>query len=188
MNRLHFSMGNVASKVLAGAKNNIVMLNGYFPKEIEKIIVAYNGKENSKYGITLAKRLAQNTGAKIHILRVIKPNIQEEKKRKIISELEQIIKELKENTISYEVKEHYSAENGILGSIGQDDLLIIGDSSQRFRVSLLGMLPYNVAKRSQRPVLIVKKHKPLSTEGINNVIMKKIKKIVRIRNESNENR
>lgn len=188
MNRLHFSMGNVASKVLAGAKNNIVMLNGYFPKEIEKIIVAYNGKENSKYGITLAKRLAQNTGAKIHILRVIKPNIQEEKKIKIISELEQIIKELKENTISYEVKEHYSAENGILGSIGQDDLLIIGDSSQRFRVSLLGMLPYNVAKRSQRPVLIVKKHKPLSTEGINNVIMKKIKKIVRIRNESNENR
>ena len=188
MNRLHFSMGNVASKVLAGAKNNIVMLNGYFPKEIEKIIVAYNGKENSKYGITLAKRLAQNTGAKIHILRVIKPNIQEEKKIKIRSELEQIIKELKENTISYEVKEHYSAENGILGSIGQDDLLIIGDSSQRFRVSLLGMLPYNVAKRSQRPVLIVKKHKPLSTEGINNVIMKKIKKIVRIRNESNENR
>lgn len=187
MNRLHFSMGNVASKVLAGAKNNIVMLNGYFPKKIEKIIVAYNGKENSKYGITLAKRLAHNTGAKIHILRVIKPSIQEEKKIKIRSELEQIMKELKKNTISYEVKEHYSAENGILGSIGQDDLLIIGDSSQRFRVSLLGMLPYNVAKRSQRPVLIVKKHKPLSTEGINNVIMKKIKKIVRIRNGSNEN-
>ncbi len=187
MNRLHFSMGTVASKVLAGAKNNIVILNGYFPEKIEKIVVAYNGKENSKYGITLARRLAQNTGAKIHILQVIKPNIIEEKKIKIRSELEQIMKKQKENNISYEVKEHYSAENGILGSVGQSDILIIGDSSQRFRVSLLGMLPYNVAKRCQRPVLIVKKYKPLSTEGINNVIMKKIRKIVRIRNESDEN-
>jgi nucleotide-binding universal stress UspA family protein len=33
LNRLHYSMGNVATKVLALAKNNIVMLNGYFPQK-----------------------------------------------------------------------------------------------------------------------------------------------------------
>ena len=177
MDRLHFSMGNVANKVLALAKNNIVMMNGYFPKRIEKIILAYNGKDNSRYGLILAKRLSKNTGAKIHILRVIKPNAQEEKKKRIRSDIEQIIKDEKASSISYEVKEHYSVEDGILGSIGQDDLLILGDSSQRFKVSLLGMLPYNVAKRSNRPVLIVKRHKPLSREGISNMIMKKIMKM-----------
>jgi amino acid transporter/nucleotide-binding universal stress UspA family protein len=188
MNRLHFSMGNVATKVLALAKNNIVMLNGYFPKKIEKIIVAYNGKENSQYGLTLAKRLSKNTGAKIHILRVIKPNAQEDKKMKIISELEQIMRDGKENPISYEVKEHYSVEDGILGSIGQEDLLIIGDSSQRFNISLLGMLPYNIAKRSTQPVLIVKGYKPLSRGGISNAIMKKIMKITHVRDGLNKNK
>lgn len=188
VNRLHFSMGNVATKVLALAKNNIVMLNGYFPAKIEKIVVAYNGKENSRYGLTLAKRLAMNTGVKIHILRVIKPGAQEEEKIKIISELEQIVKDSKENSISYEVKEHYSAEGGILGSIGKDDLLIIGDSSQRFKISLLGMLPYNIAKRSNRPVLIVKGHKPLSREGISNAIMKKVMKIVHIKDGAGQKR
>ncbi len=183
VNRLHPSMGNVANKVLALAKNNIVMLNGYFPKKIEKIIVAYNSKDNSRYGLILAKRLSKNTGAKIHILRVIKPNAEEEKKRKIRSELKQIIEDEKTQLISYEVKEHYSVESAILGSIGQDDLLIIGDSSQRFNISLLGMLPYNIAKRSNRPVLIVKGYKPLSREGISNVIMKKIMKIAHRKKE-----
>lgn len=186
VNRLHFSMGNVANKVLALAKNNIVILNGYFPLKIERIIVAYNGKENSQYGITLAKRLAKNKGAKIHILRVIKPDTEEDKKTEIISELEKIVKDEHESPINYEVKEHYSIEAGILGSIGKEDLLIIGDSSQRFRVSLLGMLPYNVAKRSNRPVLIVKGHKPLSREGISNAIMKRIMKIAHIKNGSSQ--
>lgn len=182
LNRLHYSMGNVATKVLALAKNNIVMLNGYFPQKIERILVAYNNKENSQYGLTLAKRLAKNTGAKIHILRVVKPNDKEEKKTKIRYELEQIVKEDKDNLISYEMKEHYSVENGILGSVEKADMLVLGDSSQRFRLSLLGMLSYNVAKRSNRPVLIVKRHKPLSREGISNALMKKIIKMTPIRN------
>ena len=182
LNRLHYSMGNVATKVLALAKNNIVMLNGYFPQKIERILVAYNNKENSQYGLAIAKRLAKNTGAKIHILRVVNPNDEEEKKDKIRYELEQIVKDDKDNLISYELKEQYSVENGILGSVDKADMLIIGDSSQRFRLSLLGMLSYNVAKRSNRPVLIVKRHKPLSREGISNALMKKIIKMTHIRN------
>jgi hypothetical protein len=56
--RFQYSLGEVASQVLTYSKRQILLMKGYFPGRISKILVAYNGKENAVYGLHLAKRLA----------------------------------------------------------------------------------------------------------------------------------
>ncbi|MDI3539611.1 MAG: hypothetical protein PWQ52_734 [Methanolobus sp.] len=176
-NRFHPSMGTVANKVLSFAKNNMVVLNGYLPPKIGRIVVAYNGKENSRYGLHLARRLSKSAGVPLHVLRVMKPHLREELKGSIIHDMEELARDDSLVTIVPHIKEHFSAENAILDFLCDDDLLIIGDSSGRFKFSLIGNLPYVLAKRYKGPVMIVRKHKPLSSEGVNNILLKRVKRL-----------
>ncbi|MCQ6961994.1 amino acid permease [Methanolobus chelungpuianus] len=176
-NRFHPSMGTIANKVLSFAKNNMVVLNGYLPPKIGRIVIAYNGKENSQYGLHLARRLSKSTGAPLHVLRVMKTHLREELKGSIMQDMEELARDDSLVTIVPHVKEHFSAENAILDFLCDDDLLIIGDSSGRFKFSLIGNLPYVLAKRYKGPVMIVRKHKPLSSEGVNNILLKRVKRL-----------
>ncbi len=177
INRFHPSLGTVANQVLSFANNNIVVLNGYLPRKIKRIVVAYNGKENSRYGLHLARRLSKSTGAPLHLLRVIKPHLKEDIKAAILDDLEKVTGDTSLATVTSHTEEHFSAENAILKFLCEDDLLIIGDSSRRFKFSLLGNLPYVLAKGYKGPVLIIKKHKQLSSESLNNMILRNIKKL-----------
>ncbi|AFV23410.1 amino acid permease-like protein [Methanolobus psychrophilus R15] len=177
VNRFHPSLGTVANQVLSVANNNTVVLKGYLPAKIGRIVVAYNGKENSRYGLHLAKRLSKSTGVPLHVLRVIKPNLAEDVKVSVHRDLEELAGDTCMAPIIYHVKEHFSAENAVLEFLTEDDLLIIGDSSSRFKFSLIGNLPYVLAKGYKGPLLIIKKHKPLSSEGVNNMLLKKLNKL-----------
>ncbi len=177
INRFHPSLGTVANQVLSFANNNIVVLNGYLPRKINRIVVAYNGKENSRYGLHLARRLSRSTGAPLHLLRVIKPHLKEDIKAAILDDLEEVTGDTSLATVNSHTEEHFSAENAILKFLCEDDLLIIGDSSRRFKFSLLGNLPYVLAKGYKGPVLIIKKHKQLSSESLNNILLRNIKKL-----------
>jgi nucleotide-binding universal stress UspA family protein len=177
VNRFHPSLGTVANQVLSVANNNTVVLKGYLPAKIGRIVVAYNGKENSRYGLHLARRLSKSTGAPLHVLRVVKPNVAEDVKVSAHRDLEELARDTSMAPIVYHVKVHFSAENAVLEFLTEDDLLIIGDSSSRFKLSLLGNLPYVLAKGYKGPLLIVKKHKPLSSEGVNNMLLKKLNKL-----------
>ncbi|WP_292461556.1 amino acid permease [Methanolobus sp.] len=177
MNRFHPSLGTVANQVLSVAKNNTVVLKGYLPGKVGRIVVAYNGKENSSYGLHLARRLSKSTGVPLHVLRVIKPNLAGDTKVSVHRDLEGLAGDTSMAPITYHVKEHFSAENAVLEFLTEDDLLIIGDSSSRFKFSLIGNLPYVLAKGYKGPVLIIKKHKPLSSEGVNNMLLKKLNKL-----------
>ena len=177
VNRFHPSLGTVANQILSVANNNTVVLKGYLPAKIGRIVVAYNGKENSRYGLHLARRLSKSTGAPLHVLRVVKPNVAEDVKVSAHRDLEELAGDTCMAPIIYHVKERFSAENAVLEFLTEDDLLIIGDSSSRFKFSLIGNLPYVLAKGYKGPLLIIKKHKPLSSEGVNNMLLKKLNKL-----------
>lgn len=170
-NHFHPSLGTVANKVLSATKNNVVVLNGYLPRKIKRIVVAYNGKANSVYGLYLAKRLAKNTGVPMHVVRVIKPQTSGDMRNDVLQDLEETGKDTY-LTITTHVKENLSAESAILEFLCEDDILVVGDSNNRFKFSLIGNLPYVLAKRYKGPVLIVKKHKPISSEGVNSMLFK----------------
>ncbi|TGC09650.1 amino acid permease [Methanolobus halotolerans] len=177
VNRFHPSPGTVANQVLSSANNNILVLSGYLPNNINRIVVAYNGKENSLYGMHLAKRLSKNTGAPLHVIRVIKPNTDEDTKADYLSDLEEITKDRSLLSVNSYLKENPSAEAAILDFLDDGDLLIMGDSSRRFSFSLIGDIPYVLARRYEGPALIIKKYKPFSSEGVSSIVQKKARKL-----------
>jgi len=175
--RFPYSLGGVTNDVFQSSKSKIALLKGHLPDKIKKILVAYNGKGNSIHGLSLAKKLAANTGATIEIIRVISPDEEQEEKEKIAKELENLVESIILTSASFKLLEKYSIEDAILEASNDSDLTIIGDSSERFKISFLGTLSQRVARHSKKPIMIVKKSKPISKESLNYLVKKYIKKI-----------
>ncbi len=174
-NRFQPSMGTVANRILSTSRNNIIVLSGYIPEKVERIVVAYNGKDNSVYGLHLAKRLAKNTGAQLHMIRVIDPEMTDDEKNSIKQGLESASGDSSISNVFLHFPESPSTEAAILDFVEDDDVLIIGDSSKRFKFSLIGDLPSILIREHKGAVMIIKKRKPFSSEGLYSVAMNKLK-------------
>ncbi|KKH94954.1 hypothetical protein EO95_00450 [Methanosarcina sp. 1.H.T.1A.1] len=182
--RFKYSLGDVTNDVLLSSKSQIALLKGHLPDSLKKILVAYNGKQNSVHGLYLAKKLAANTGASIRIISIISPDEDPDKKAIITEELDGLVKKITSIPVSFKLLERYSIEDAILEVSNGYDLTIIGDSSERFKISLLGTLSQRIARHSRKPVMIVKKSKPISKESLNYLLKKSGRKIyARIRKE-----
>nr|WP_304364487.1 amino acid permease [Methanosarcina sp. KYL-1] len=172
-----YYLGEVINGVLSTSKKQIALLKGHLPEKIEKILVAYNGKENSNHALYLAKKMAANTGASIEILRIISPDETPEEKKEVSEKLEDLVKSIPRVPVTFKLLERYSIEDAILEASNHSDLTIIGDSSQRFKVSLLGTLSQRVAIHARKPVMVVKKSKPISKESLNYLMKKYARKM-----------
>ncbi len=175
--RFKYSFGGVTNDVLLSSKSQIALLKGHLPDTIKKILVAYNGKENSVHGLSLAKKIAANTGASIRIISIVSPDNEQEQKAKIAEELEGLVKKIPSIPASFKLLERYSIEDAILEVSNGYDLTIIGDSSERFKISLLGTLSQRIARHSRKSVIIVKKSKPISKESLTYLLKKASRKI-----------
>lgn len=182
--RFKYAFGDVTNDVLLSSKSQIALLKGHLPDNIKKILVAYNGKENSVHGLSLAKKIAENSGASIRIISIVSPDDDEEQKTKVAEELEGLVKKLPSIPVSFKLLERYSIEDAVLEVSNGYDLTIIGDSSERFKISLLGTLSQRIARHSKKSVMIVKKSKPISKESLNYLLKKRAKKVYgRLRKE-----
>lgn len=174
--RFEYSPG-VINDVVLSSKSPIALLKGHLPDSINKILVGYNGKENSLYGLYLAEKLAVNTGAGIDVIRIVSPDDTPATRKKISHELERQVEKISSVPVSYRVMEKYSIEDALLEASNNNDLTIIGDSSERFKISLLGTLSQRVARHSKKPIVIVKKSKPISKESFNYLVKKSVRRM-----------
>jgi len=92
-------------------------------------------------------------------------------------ELESLVEKITSILVSYRVLEKYSIEDALLEASNNNDLTIIGDSSERFKISLLGTLSQRIARHSKKPIVIVKKSKPISKESFNYLVKKPARRI-----------
>ncbi|MFO7888595.1 MAG: amino acid permease [Eubacteriales bacterium] len=158
--KLHNIVGTIAEKVLLKSKSHIAVLKGSIKEELKSILVAYDGKHNSRYGLYLAKRLALHTGAKIKVLRVLNPDYDVVDKRAIKEEMEEICKVKEKIEIEYRLVEKFSVTDSILEESNEHSLTIVGDSSKRFKRNFLSTIPQRLISHSKSPVLIIKRHQP----------------------------
>lgn len=157
---------NVSRKVINNVNNNLVVLKGYFPEKIETIIIPYAGGDNSRYALYLAKKLTQNTEAKIKLLRIVNPETDEKEKEEIKRQLEKEVKDADCCQIEYEIRERYSPVDTIIDAGKECDLMIMGDRNKRFPMKTFGDLPQRVIRHVNTPFLLVKRFSPISKRGI----------------------
>ncbi|MGM0413959.1 MAG: amino acid permease [Bacillota bacterium] len=175
--RLRSNIGGVTGKVLKRAKTNIGVLKGHYPAELKKITVAYDGRENSVYGLYLARRLARNTGAKIELLHVLNPEISAEEEARIKQEIEKVIEKPEEISSEIDFKEldceigskiekRFSVSDAVIEAAEESDLTIIGDSIRRFNFNLLGGRANRIISHASGNILLVKRYKPFSRQTV----------------------
>ena len=175
--RLRSVIGGITRQVLREAKTNIGILKGHYPEELNKITVAYDGRENSVYGLYLARRLAETTGAEIDILHVVSPDTSEDEINRIKQELDKVVNkpdevsseidlEQLDGKVSYRIERRYSVTDTVIENTEKADLTIVGDSIRRFKFNILGGRSHRIATHAKGNLLIVKRYKPFSRQTI----------------------
>ncbi|MFW6001120.1 MAG: amino acid permease [Halanaerobium sp.] len=161
------SLDSVTEGILKSIKSHIGVFKGKFPKEINKIIVPFGGGDNSLYAFHLAREIAERIGTEITLLKIISPDLDAEKKEEQIKFVKEELNNYKEEfKIDYLIKENYSIEDTIIRESKKFDLMIIGDSNERFRKSVFGNITRKVSCNIETPTLVVRRYKKYSRESI----------------------
>ena len=152
------NMGNIVYKVLKNSQSHIAILKGSYIENPKKIVVAYDGKHNSRYALYLGKKLAINSNALLKVISVVSPDDDVEYKDEVHENLKEAVKCEYNINIEYELIQKYEVTDVILDATRDSDLTILGDSSKRFKKAMLSTVPQRVANHSKNPVLIIKRH------------------------------
>ncbi len=163
--RFSQGMGSITQKVMHQAKSHKAVLKGNYPEEIHDIALAYDGKKNSSYGLQLAHRISQSTGARIKLFHIVSPDASPREKENMERELKELVAE-EDYPVSHELLERFSISDPILEIAEEADLTIIGDSIKRFSLSHIGNRAARIARNCDDNLLIVKRYQPFSKETV----------------------
>ncbi|MFW6281867.1 MAG: amino acid permease, partial [bacterium] len=157
---------DISYKVMSNAKNHLAILKGSLPGKISKILIPYGGGDSSNYAINLAILISEKCNAEITLLRNIRPDLEAGDKKVLEEDLIQKFEELDNEKISYVIKERFSTIDAILEASSETDLMIVGDTNNRFKFSIIGNMAKRIVSHSICPVVLVKRYRPLSRRGI----------------------
>ncbi|MFW5898179.1 MAG: universal stress protein, partial [Halanaerobium sp.] len=161
------SLDSVTEEILKSIRSHIGVFKGKFPKKLDKIMIPFGGGNNSLYAFYLGRKIAKRTGVKITLLKTINPDLDAEIKENQIKAVKEEAKNYQEEfNIDYIIKENYSIEDTIIRESKKFDLMIMGDSNERFRKDVFGNIARKVTCNIDIPTLLVRRYKKYSRESI----------------------
>ncbi|MFW6229967.1 MAG: amino acid permease [Halanaerobium sp.] len=161
------SLDGVTEEILKSIRSHIGVFKGKFPKKLDKIMIPFGGGDNSLYAFYLGREIAKRTGAKITLLKTINPDLDAETKEKQLDAVRKEVNNYQEEfNLDYLIKENYSIEDTIIRESKKFDLMIMGDSNERFRKDVFGNIARKVTCNIDTPALLVRRYKKYSRESI----------------------
>jgi amino acid transporter len=129
---------------------------------IEQILLPWGGGMHARLGLEIADRVARATGAAVHLLRVVRPDVDAEQEQDALAQtVARIVGE--DNDVEYLVRESDSVTGGIETVLDTSDydLIIIGASREwSIRQVLFGSIPDVIADQARCSVLMVRRYLP----------------------------
>ncbi|KAA3662964.1 MAG: amino acid permease [Chloroflexi bacterium] len=147
-------------RIIADAPADVAVLKNRGLDKIEKILIPWGGGPHAQLGLELGLRIAQVTGAAIHLLRIV------EEETAVSSETTQLRQFVAEIASGYDNVEYVVVQaNNVTDRMSQQltetayDLVIIGASHEwRIRNVLFGSIPDIVADSADCSVLMVRRY------------------------------
>lgn len=129
---------------------------------IDSILLPWGGGIHARMGLEIAVRIARATQADIHILRVVRPEVDARREeRALLRSIETLIGDYPH--VHYHIQRHDNVTDGIMQRLDADkhDLVIIGASREsKIRRVLFGTIPDRIADRADCSVLMVRRYLP----------------------------
>ncbi len=161
-----FSRGRIrrtpVQRVMAGVRADMAVLRDRGLEDVRSVLLPWGGGPHARMGLELAVRVARATGAEVHVLRVVKPDVETEgEAARLRRAVETIVGE--RPRFRYHVRRAPSVTEGIQVALEEHSpqLLVIGASSEsRIHNVLFGSIPDRVADRAPCSVLMVRRYLP----------------------------
>lgn len=180
-----FNVGRIYESPVQGIISDAVSDMGILKNrglgKLENILLPWGGGVHARLGLEVAARIARATGAKIHLLRVVKPQVDVEvEEKRVVEAAMEIVEQVVEGSnveVVYHVQRAKRVVKGVLNQVEVQpyDLVIIGASREwNMRNVLFGAIPDVVADQVPCSVLMVRRYLPehwsfKATEGIKRI-------------------
>jgi nucleotide-binding universal stress UspA family protein len=149
-------------RILSNATADVAVLKDRGLENIDSILIPWGGGIHALLGLEIAIRIASATGATVHLLRVVKPEVDAAAEKETLARsLKTLVRDF--DRIQYLVRQDESVITGIQSSLRATDydLVIIGASQEwRIRNVLFGSIPDFVADYAGCSVLMVRRYVP----------------------------
>jgi nucleotide-binding universal stress UspA family protein len=149
-------------RIVRGLPADVGVLKNRGLASVERILLPWGGGIHARLGLEIAERVARATGASVHLLRVVRPDVDaEQEEESIAGTVANIVGE--HNEVEYLVRENESVTGGIEAALeaGDYDLTIIGASREwSIRSVLFGSIPDVIADEADCSVLMVRRYLP----------------------------
>jgi amino acid transporter/nucleotide-binding universal stress UspA family protein len=147
-------------RIISDAPVDVAVLKNRGLERLESILIPWGGGPHAQLGLEFAVRIAQATGATIHLLRIARPNASVEREREALMESADTIIAGYGRT-EYRVEQADSITDSVQRVLDESvyDLVVIGASHEwRIRNVLFGSIPDIIADYSQHSVLMVRRY------------------------------
>lgn len=161
-----FNVSNIynspSQRIIRDLPADVAFLKDRGLRRMRKILLPWGGGLHARLGLEIGVRIAQATGADLHVLRVVREGVDLESEK---ASLQRTVRNEigDDDTIVYQVEHADSVTSGIERAMAQDDfaLTIIGASREwTFRQVLFGSIPDVVADQADSSVLMVRRYVP----------------------------
>lgn len=161
-----FNVGRIhrtpVQRVMAGVEADLAVLKDRGLGDLDSVLLPWGGGPHARLGLELAVRVARTTDVEVHVLRVVRPEVETgDERTKLQEAVETIVG--RQPRFRYHVRTASGVADGIEAGIEEHDpqLVIIGASSEfRIRNVLFGSIPDVVADQAPCSVLMVRRYLP----------------------------
>jgi len=161
-----FTVGRIhrtpVQRVIAGVQADMAVLKDRGLDDLDSVLLPWGGGPHARLGLELSVRLARAAEVEVHVLRVVKPEVDPEgEEAKLRQAVETVVGP--RPRFRYHVRSAPDVVEGIQAGIEEraPELLVIGASSEsRIRNVLFGSIPDVVADQAPCSVLMVRRFLP----------------------------
>ncbi len=157
-----YPMGAVTHDILSKSKSNVAILHGTIKRDLHHITLGFKEGDDVLYAFTLAKKIARYKGANIHLVHIMHPDCARDTHHP--SPLEETMQKMcsseQDISISYSIHERFSVIDALLEWSQKTDLLILADTTRRFKKSTLSNINQTICCHTDHAVLVVKYYEP----------------------------
>lgn len=167
---------NPSQRIIKDLPTDVAFLKDRGLERLDNILLPWGGGLHARLGLELGVRIARATGATLHVLRVVRDDVDlEEERAAIQSTVRAEVGD--DHVVTYHVQTADSVTSGIEACMADQhfDLTIIGASREwTFRQVLFGSIPDVVADQADCSVLMVRRYVPdtlplKATEGFKRI-------------------
>ena len=158
-------LGDVVDDIVSHAKCDILLIKHVPDESFRNILLPTAGGDHARRAERYAAALARYYDGSVTVSSVVAPDADRETRRQVAVRLNKAVNRLlKEEELEVHRKtiRHSSVSVGLIKEAENYDVLMLGATERRFdQKILLGNIPEMIAKRCNRPVIIVKHYHPV---------------------------